>query len=44
MNLMSNAMKFTMKGYIKVILESYKEDESSEYIRVSVEDSGIGVK
>lgn len=43
-NLMSNAIKFTYEGYVKVSLkkeESYKDDEVN--LILSVEDSGIGV-
>jgi len=38
-NLLRNALKFTTEGYISVDLEIEKEE-----IRISVEDSGIGIK
>jgi CheY-like chemotaxis protein/HPt (histidine-containing phosphotransfer) domain-containing protein len=43
-NLVSNAIKFTNKGYvyIKVAVENY--GENVPYIRFDVEDSGIGIK
>lgn len=43
MNLLSNALKFTIKGYVKVIMESSIDNNQNEYITVSVEDSGIGI-
>ena len=45
LNLVGNAVKFTEKGYVKVSLKSSSvyNDSSSLHIRISVEDSGIGI-
>lgn len=40
--LLDNAVKFTHKGYVKLILDKVIKDES-QYINISVEDSGIGI-
>jgi len=40
MNFISNAIKFTTKGYIKVIVKS---DKRSKRLKVSVKDTGIGI-
>jgi osomolarity two-component system, sensor histidine kinase TcsA len=42
-NLISNAVKFTERGYIRVHVSVQKEDESSYTIYTEVKDSGIGV-
>ena len=42
LNLMSNALKFTKKGYIRVIVKCVNNDE--ELIFISVQDTGIGIK
>jgi osomolarity two-component system sensor histidine kinase TcsA len=42
-NLVSNAVKFTERGYIHVHVSIQKEDESSYTIYTEVKDSGIGV-
>mmetsp|Transcript_3444 Transcript_3444/g.3003 ORF Transcript_3444/g.3003 Transcript_3444/m.3003 type:complete len:147 (-) Transcript_3444:748-1188(-) len=41
-NLMSNAMKFTFTGGVKVVLSIDPTD--SRALRISVEDTGIGIK
>ena len=41
LNLMNNALKFTDSGYILVRIG--KERERDDYIRIEVEDTGIGV-
>ena len=40
MNLLSNALKFTLTGYIKLSVN----DLSDDLIEISVEDTGIGIK
>jgi|GEM_PF-1489943 len=40
MNFISNAMKFTTKGYIKIIAKS---DKRNKQLKVSVKDTGIGI-
>ncbi len=40
LNLISNSIKFTRKGYIKI---SAKLLEFSKYIEISIEDTGIGI-
>lgn len=42
-NLISNAIKFTDKGFIKIILELVGKEEKHVDIRFTVKDSGIGV-
>lgn len=49
LNLVSNALKFTSKGYIKISAErTDKESDEGKInttnIRISVEDTGIGIK
>jgi signal transduction histidine kinase len=43
LGIQSNAIKFTRKGYvtINVEIETHGEDQ---YLKISVEDSGIGIK
>lgn len=48
-NLISNAIKFTNSGFVKITIEKEMDilgdnDENIEYIRCFVEDSGIGIK
>ncbi len=42
-NLVCNAVKFTHQGQILIRIEQYAHEEKTEYIRVSVSDSGIGI-
>lgn len=42
-NLVSNAIKFTEKGFIRIKLTNEKEDERKIAIRFDFEDSGIGI-
>lgn len=42
-NLISNAIKFTEKGYIKIIVEKISEDDEEVIVKFSVEDTGIGI-
>lgn len=42
-NLISNAIKFTDKGFIKIILELVNKESDHVNIRFTVKDSGIGV-
>lgn len=41
MNLLQNALKFTTEGFIKVFA-SYNEE--TQYLTVSVTDTGLGIK
>ncbi|MBN2826034.1 MAG: response regulator [Campylobacterales bacterium] len=43
-NLVSNAMKFTDKGYIKIIINAQKNDAHKMVLTISVEDSGKGIR
>lgn len=46
LNLVSNAIKFTEKGYVKVILERvYSDENNDDYIMLqfTVKDTGIGI-
>lgn len=42
-NFVSNALKFTKEGEV-VILVSLVEDKSEQYLKVSVKDTGVGIK
>ncbi len=42
-NLVGNAIKFTDKGYIGVHLECRNEGSSSIFLRLTIQDSGIGI-
>ena len=39
MNLVSNALKFTLQGYIKITLITLEE-----YVEVRIEDTGLGIE
>ncbi len=43
LNLISNAIKFTEKGEIKVSVCQYKQDHHTIDLKISVEDTGIGI-
>lgn len=43
LNLMSNAVKFTVKGSITISVKVVKEDEHSQTIAFTVKDTGIGI-
>lgn len=42
-NLITNAIKFTDKGYVKLTTTVEKKDEHTAWIKFKVEDSGIGI-
>lgn len=42
-NLLSNALKFTHKGGVRVELERLMEDEATQTLALRVHDSGIGI-
>ena len=42
LNLLSNALKFTSKGYIKIMIKI--KDQNKSLIAISVQDTGIGIK
>src|SRR6056297_1444230 len=44
LNLLSNALKFTEKGFIKVSLHNTGETTDIVNLKISVEDTGIGIK
>ena len=44
LNLMSNALKFTLKGSIQVILEDLADHVEHPLYKISVKDTGIGIK
>lgn len=46
LNILGNAVKFTTKGYVKLIIngERKKEDENRICLHVEVEDTGFGIK
>jgi PAS domain S-box-containing protein len=43
-NLLSNAMKFTFSGHIKLTITQVEADETTSSIKFSVIDTGIGIK
>jgi PAS domain S-box-containing protein len=43
LNLVSNALKFTLKGRITIRIQILKEDEEKVTIEFSVKDTGIGI-
>jgi signal transduction histidine kinase/CheY-like chemotaxis protein len=43
MNLTGNAIKFTHEGHVLINIEKLDGDEQSARVRVSVEDTGIGI-
>ncbi|KAH0609175.1 uncharacterized protein H6S33_001403 [Morchella sextelata] len=42
-NLLTNSIKFTHEGFIKLYVEVVKEDDESIVVRFEVKDSGIGI-
>lgn len=44
LNLISNAIKFTNDGFIRVFVEKVKETKNKVTLRFSVSDSGIGIE
>ncbi len=42
-NLINNAIKFTEKGYIEVKINVEKDYESSQVLKFSVKDTGVGI-
>lgn len=42
-NLISNALKFTEKGFIKLKIKTITQDKTHSLLEFSVEDSGIGI-
>ena len=44
MNLISNSLKFTMKGEIRVILSHFWKENNELFIKMSVADTGIGIR
>lgn len=42
-NLVSNAIKFTDRGYIKITLEKVKQEKDWVTVRFAVKDTGIGI-
>ena len=43
-NLVDNAVKYTQKGFVKINVSSQELDASKIMLKISVEDSGIGIK
>lgn len=42
-NLISNAIKFTQNGYIKIVVSVLSNEHSSTLVRFIVEDTGVGI-
>lgn len=43
-NLISNAIKFTLKGEVRILVNYVEEDASSTTIQFDIKDSGIGIE
>jgi len=43
LNLLSNALKFTDKGHIRIEVSTTKQDETSSSVLICVKDTGIGI-
>ncbi|OQA02261.1 MAG: Autoinducer 2 sensor kinase/phosphatase LuxQ [Bacteroidetes bacterium ADurb.Bin408] len=43
-NLVNNAIKFTDKGYVKIVVEQLNESVSAVELKIKVEDTGIGIR
>ncbi|MBP5249380.1 MAG: PocR ligand-binding domain-containing protein [Lachnospiraceae bacterium] len=43
-NIANNAVKFTNKGYVKIIVDFEKVDENTIEFQCAVQDTGIGIK
>lgn len=43
-NLLTNSVKYTTEGYVKLNMRYEKIDEESGYLIIAVSDSGIGIK
>jgi len=43
-NIVNNALKFTKKGYVKVVVELFETTETNVIIKFKVIDTGIGIK
>ncbi len=43
-NLLNNALKFTENGYIKLSVKKQETTESKIFIKISIVDSGVGIK
>ena len=49
MNLVSNAIKFTFQGHVKIIAHQIKvfeekEEVEKEFVEIIVEDTGVGIE
>ena len=44
LNIQSNAIKFTMKGYVHIHVKIDQIDNGEMYLVIKVKDSGIGIK
>jgi len=42
-NLLSNALKFTERGHVELCMELLGEDDGGQRLRISVNDTGIGI-
>lgn len=43
-NLLSNSIKFTEKGYIKIIVHCVKKTKTKRWFEITVVDTGIGIR
>jgi two-component system sensor histidine kinase/response regulator len=44
LGIQSNAIKFTRKGHVIINVEIEENDKDDKYLKIAVEDSGIGIK
>lgn len=42
-NMLSNALKFTDRGRIRLRFDTHRSDEGKDFVTVTVEDSGLGI-
>lgn len=42
-NLQQNALKFTKKGKVKIIIQIVTQEDDERYLQISVVDTGIGI-
>jgi len=43
-NILTNAVKYTDRGFVALFVECKPKDEDTIYLKVSVQDTGIGIK
>jgi len=44
LNLISNAVKFTTRGYVSMTITAHKREENNIWLKISIADTGKGIK